>query len=420
MDYRYVIVGGGMTADAAAKAIRRADPTGSVVLISAEADAPYRRPPLSKALWNGEDPAKVFLGTEKHGVEMLLSDRSVALDVDSHEVTTAGGKQVRYERLLLATGVRPRTLPDIPVGGPIFTYRNLADFREARRRSGPGNRVLVVGGGFIGAELAAGLVRAGSEVHMVFREQAISAMRFPLELAQAVTADYRARGVKIHASNGVASVAVDDDSASVEFIDGAGGKFDLIIVGVGAIPNDELASEAGLKVDNGIVVDEQLRAKSVRGPNGEAMDPVAADVYAAGDVASFPWPRPLARGRIEHEDNAVTMGAHAGRQMAASFLGQGRAGASSEQQGAAYTHLPFFYSDLFDNGYEALGILDSRLETVVDWRQPGKEGVVYYLDDGLVVGILLWNTWGQVDEARELLLAARQVDKSDLRGVLPR
>src|SRR5690606_31620751 len=102
-----------MAADAAAKAIRRADPVGSIALLSAEADAPYKRPPLSKGLWNGEDPEKVFLKTGSHGVEILLSDRSVALDVESQRVSTASGKQIRYERLLLATGARPRTLPNL-------------------------------------------------------------------------------------------------------------------------------------------------------------------------------------------------------------------------------------------------------------------------------------------------------------------
>src|SRR5690606_28006075 len=134
--------------------------------------------------------------------------------------------------------------------------------------------VLVVGGGFIGAELAAGLSRDGSEVHMVFREQAISALRFPPELAHEVTADYRDRGVKVHASNGVASVAVDRDSVNVEFSDGTGGEFALVVVGVGAVPNDQLAGAAGLKVDDGIVVDEHLRAMADPGPAAEAEDQV--------------------------------------------------------------------------------------------------------------------------------------------------
>src|SRR5690606_32701016 len=139
---------------------------------------------------------------------------------------------------------------------------------------------LVVGGGFIGAELAAGLSRQGSEVHMVFREQAISALRFPLELAHEITADYRDRGVKVHASNGVASVAVDGDIVKVEFSDGTGGSFALVVVGVGAFPIDDLASEAGLKVDDGIVVDKFLRAMSGRGPAAEATEQVATGVYA--------------------------------------------------------------------------------------------------------------------------------------------
>jgi len=151
---------------------------------------------------------------------------------------------------------------------------------------------------------------------------------------------------------------------------------DVIVAGLGIQPNVELAEQAGLRVENGIVVDELLMTS-------------APDVFAAGDVANFFNPALGTRIRVEHEDNANTMGAAAGRSMAG--------------KGSPYTHLPFFYSDLFALGYEAVGELDPRLETESHWKEPFREGVVYYLKDGKVRGVLLWNTWGQVDNARAII-----------------
>jgi NADPH-dependent 2,4-dienoyl-CoA reductase/sulfur reductase-like enzyme len=155
---------------------------------------------------------------------------------------------------------------------------------------------------------------------------------------------------------------------------------EAVVAGIGLLPNVELAQSAGLAVEDGIIVDQHLRTTQ---PN----------IYAAGDVAAFYSPALGKRLRFEHEDNALTMGKQAGRNMA------------GEQ--TAYTHLPFFYSDLFDLGYEAVGEVDARLETLVDWKVPYREGVIYYHADNWVRGVLLWNVWDQVDAARQLI-AARQ------------
>jgi len=168
---------------------------------------------------------------------------------------------------------------------------------------------------------------------------------------------------------------------------------DGVVAGIGVTPNIELARLAGLETGNGIVVDELLRTEN-------------PDVYAAGDVANFFNPALEKRLRVEHEDNANTMGHAAGRAMAG--------------KEAPYHHLPFFYSDLFDLGYEAVGELDSRLETVADWKEPYREGVVYYLRDGRVCGVLLWNVFGQVDAARELISTPGSFRPEDLKGRLPR
>jgi NADPH-dependent 2,4-dienoyl-CoA reductase/sulfur reductase-like enzyme len=167
---------------------------------------------------------------------------------------------------------------------------------------------------------------------------------------------------------------------------------DGVVAGIGIRPNVELAETVGLEVDDGIVVDELLRTSH-------------PDIFAAGDVASFHSPALGRRVRVEHEDNANTMGRAAGRAMA---------GAA-----APYHHLPFFYSDLFELGYEAVGQIDARLEVVADWKTPYREGVLYYLEGGRVRGVLLWNVWGQVDAARRLISEAGTFRPGDLKGRLP-
>jgi NADPH-dependent 2,4-dienoyl-CoA reductase/sulfur reductase-like enzyme len=167
---------------------------------------------------------------------------------------------------------------------------------------------------------------------------------------------------------------------------------DGVIAGLGIEPNVSLAQAAGLEIDNGIVVDEGLRTSY-------------PDIYAAGDVAHFFNPLLGKRIRVEHEDNANTMGRAAGQAMAGNS--------------APYHHLPFFYSDLFELGYEAVGELNPRLETVADWKERYREGVIYYLEHGRVRGVLLWNTWGQVDAARALIAEPGPFRAEDLRGRLP-
>ncbi len=404
MPNRYVLVGGGLAADAAAKAIRSADPQGNITLVTAEEVGPYRRPHLTKALWNGGTLDKAMLNTHKHGVEQLAGRTATAIDTGSKVVALDDGRELPYDQLLIATGAHARTLPGLPAGGPVVAYRSLADYHQARSRSGPGKKALVIGGGFVGAELAAGLVNAGTEVHMAFPEDGLGANRFPSGLSGAVTERYVERGVTVRPGVLVASAEERADEAEVTLSDGTSGVYDLVAVGVGAEPNLDLARAAGLASNGGIDVDSALRVLDRSGR------PVPG-VFAAGDVASFPWPQPLSRSRIEHEDAAVQMGQHAGRQMVVAADG----GAPVN-----FDHLPFFYSDLFSDGYEAVGVLDGRLDLVEDWKTPQTEGVVYYLDAGKVVGVLLWNTWGQVDAARELILANERVEPAALKGRLPR
>ena len=372
--YRYLIIGGGMTADAAANAIRESDPAGNIGIISAEPHPPYNRPPLSKGLWKGDPESNVWRGTDKLSADLRLGRRVTAINPQKKTVTDDRGNVDTYDKLLLATGGTPRQLP-MQTGQSIY-YRTFDDYRRLRALANEKLRFAVLGGGFIGSEVAAALKMVGRDVTMIVPEQGIGARVFPADLSSFLVDYYREQGVDVRTGEGLAGLQQSAGKVVVRTTHGKEIPADVVVAGLGIQPNVELAEQAGLRVENGIVVDELLRTS-------------APDIFAAGDVANFYNPALGTRMRVEHEDNANTMGAAAGRAMAG--------------KGAPYTHLPFFYSDLFALGYEAVGELDPRLQTDSIWKEQFREGVVYYLKDGNVRGVLLWNTWGQVDNARAII-----------------
>ena len=390
-DYHYLIIGGGLTADAAARGIREVDAERDIGLLSEEPDAPYSRPPLSKGLWKGDALETVWRKTADAGVAVQLGKRVAKIDPAARQVTDHRGATYGYRKLLLATGARPRRL--VAGGEQVVYFRTLADYRLVREAAERRRRFVVIGGGFIGSELAAALAGAGCTVTMLFSDAAIGARLFPLDLARRLNDVYAERGVTVASGQSVIGMVKRGRSYAVRTLSGADIAADVVAAGLGVQPNVELAEAAGLAVDNGVVVDDRLRT-------------TAPDVWAAGDVAAFTSPVLGRRMRVEHEDNALTMGRRAGRAMAGADDGP-------------YTHLPFFYSDLFDLGYEAVGDLDPRLLTVADWKEPFREGVVYYLQAGRVRGVLLWNVWGQVDAARRLIAEKGPFDEAALRGRLP-
>jgi NADPH-dependent 2,4-dienoyl-CoA reductase/sulfur reductase-like enzyme len=385
--YKYLILGGGMTADAAVNGIREADATGSIGLLTSEPNAPYNRPPLTKGLWKGDALDSIWRGTEKHGATLHPGRTAVAIDAKNKTVTDDAGTAYRFEKLLIATGATPRRLPF--GDDSIIYYRTLQDYERLRTLTGQGRRFAVIGGGFIGWEIAAALAMNGKEVVMLFPDETIGARFYPLDLGRFLNNYYAHKAVNVVAASTVIGMENSAQGARVKTRNHGEFPVDGVIAGIGVTPNVELAQSAGLKVDDGIVVDEFLRTSH-------------PDIYAAGDVANFFNPALARRLRVEHEDNANTMGRAAGNAMA------GKA--------SPYHHLPFFYSDLFELGYEAVGEVDARLETFADWKEPYREGVVYYLRDGRVRGVLLWNVWGQVDAARELIAAPDAVGTADLKG----
>jgi 3-phenylpropionate/trans-cinnamate dioxygenase ferredoxin reductase subunit len=382
---KYLIVGGGMSAAAAVQGIREHDADGSIVIVGAEPHPPYKRPLLSKKLWSGGAEEKLWYDAALGGADLKTSRRIVELDLEARRAKDDQGDEYTYEKVLLATGGAPRRLGGND--GEIVYFRTLDDYRTLRAAAEGGGHVVVIGGGFIGSELASSLTGIGAKVTMVFPEAGIGSRILPADLAAFVTEYYKEKGVEVLAGETVKSV----DGRSVTLGSGRTLEGDAVVAGLGIVPSTELAEAAGLTVDNGIVVDEYGRV--------DGRD----DVFAAGDVSSFPSIPLGKRVRVEHEDHANTHGRVVGANMA---------GANTP-----YDHLPFFYSDLFDLGYEAVGDTDPRLTTLEAWEEPNRKGVITYVDDERRPrGLLLWDTWGKVDAARELIRAAQPVGEAVLLG----
>jgi len=376
----YLIVGGGLTAAAAARGIRDVDPDGTITIVSNESHPPYKRPWLSKKLWAGGDESRLWV--ELPDVRLVTDRQIVSLDLGAQTATDGSGDEYRYGKLLLATGGTPRRLSGDD--GEVVYFRTLDDYRRLRKLA-DGSHVLVIGGGFIGSEIAAALTSNDVKVTMVFPEPAVNFRLLPRDLADFVTEYYREKGVEVLADETVASV----EGTRVTLGSGRVIEADAVVAGLGIVPNTSLAEDAGLPVDNGIVVDEHGRVGD------------RDDVFAAGDVASFPSPVLGRRFRVEHEDHANAHG---------KVVGANMAGADE-----VYDHIPFFYSDLFDLGYEAVGEVDSRLGAVERWETPLRKGIVTYVDaDKYPRGFLLWDTWGKVDDARERIKAGEPVEGAEL------
>jgi 3-phenylpropionate/trans-cinnamate dioxygenase ferredoxin reductase component len=389
-DYQYLIVGGGMTAAAAVKAIGEADSAGSIGLIGNEEDKPYKRPPLTKQLWKGKPLDSIWLGADEAQARLHLGRIVKTLDLANKKVTDDQGTVYGYEKLLLATGGTPRRFPF--GGDDILYYRYLSDYRHLRELADKQQHFTVIGSGFIGSEIAAALAMNGKQVTMIYLENMIGERLYPADLAEYVTDYYRQKGVQLYPGEEIAGLSKSGDQFTVRTKSGKSVTSDAVIAGLGILPNVDLAEAAGLRVDNGIIVDEYLRTST-------------PDVYAAGDVASFFNPALNRRMRVEHEDNANMMGKMAGQNMAG--------------QATRYDYLPYYYSDLFELGYEAIGELDSRHEIVPDWEKLYEKGVIYYLKEGRIRGVLLWNVWDQVPAARKLIADEGPFNADNVIGAIP-
>lgn len=375
--YKYLIIGGGLAADAAVVGIRAIDPDGTIGLVSSEPHPPYRRPMLSKALWQGTPLEAVWLETRDAGVEIHLNRTIVHLDLSIREAYDRHSEVYHFEKLLIATGCFPVHLPGTQDSDELIYFRTLDDYHHLRALCEQKQRFAVIGGGFIGSEIAAALAQEKKQVTMLFPEVGILRRLLPEEFALHLNDYYRQRGIEVCAEEWVESI---EQTAAGEWEvrtkEGQAWRVDAVIAGLGVLPHDELAKQAGIQTGDGILVDEYL-CTSYPG------------VYAAGDVANFHHAALHIRMRVEHEDNAIAMGFCAGQNMAG--------------EGVSYEHSPFFYSQLFDLHYHAVGVIDADTDIVIDQRELLTTGSLYYLQEGIVQGILLWGKTGGLDAAKERL-----------------
>jgi NAD(P)H-nitrite reductase large subunit len=247
---RYLIVGGGLSADAACRGIRGVDADGPIVVVGEEPYPPYLRPPLSKGLWKDKEESTIWRRTAELGVELVLGRRIVALDLTQRTAHDDHGERYTWERLLLATGGRPRRLPF--GGDDVVYFRTLDDYRRLRALAGGGASFLVIGGGFIGSEIAAALAPYADRVRMVLPEHGIGARIFPAALSAALNDYYRGRGVDVLPGASVTGIEQHGAVSRVTLADRRALEVDAVVAGLGIEPNVELAAEAGLPVSNGI------------------------------------------------------------------------------------------------------------------------------------------------------------------------
>lgn len=399
MRYPYVIVGGGVAGASAVEGIRAHDREGPILLVSQENHPPYRRPPLSKDLWLGKGTLDQLALRDdgwwrEQGVDLQLRREIVELDAAGRTLWDDRGVAIGFGKLLLATGGRPRILdvPGATLEG-VHYYRTLEDFLWFERNLHRFEHVLVVGAGFVGLELAAGLAHQDRRVTVIYPDEYPLRRVLPRDLGLFVAEEYRRRGVEM--ISGERIVAFEDSRGALVARAQSGHYADahLVVVGAGIVPQTDLADAAGLDTGNGIVVDEFGRTSH-------------PDVFAAGDVAEYPAPALGRRTRTEHWDHAE----HHGRAVGANMAGAER----------PYDHLPMFWSDLFDLGFEAVGDVDPRLTVEEAWNDLYRQGIVFYLEDEVVRGALLWNRFGLVDWARDLIREGRPMSVEERAARVPK
>lgn len=392
-EYKYIVIGGGMTGSSAVMGIRKNDPDGKIAMFSQEPYKPYNRPPLTKGLWDGKEVEDIIRPIEKYDVDLFLKTKIKKINPVKKLVRTANGKKFQYKKLLIATGGKPIQLPDMP--DDVISYRTLSDYQTLEKLTETKNNFCVIGGGFIGSEIAAALTNNGKQVTMIFPEIGISGLRFPDDLSEFLNDYFQKKGVIVMNGYMVEGIDKKADTFLVKYHqkdsqEVCEKEFDGVIVGIGIKPNLKLAKEAGLDVDDGIVVNQYLQTSD---PN----------IFAAGDVANFKLKELNKRTRVEHEDNANTMGMLAGKNMSGAM--------------ESYDHIPFFYSDLFDLGYEAVGEMNKEDEIYSDWIEPYKKGTIFYLKNNKIRGLIFWNLWGKVDKGRELIRDGKEYAIDELRGL---
>ncbi|MEV0613984.1 FAD-dependent oxidoreductase [Nonomuraea sp. NPDC050404] len=379
----YVIVGAGLAGAKAAQTLREEGFDGEIVLIGAESERPYERPPLSKDYLQGKsEREKIFVHAPGwyagNGVDLRLGIRVTRIEPRHHLVRLGDGSRQPYDKLLIATGAVPRRLP-----GPAHYLRTVEDSEALGRRFAQAGSVLVVGASWIGLETAAAARQAGCEVTVVEPE--------PTALNRALGPELGGLFARLHASKGVdlrfGTAAAEVTGTGVRLSSGERLTADLVVAGIGAAPEVGLARDAGLDVGQGIRTDAALRTSH-------------PDVYAAGDVAEFFHPLYGRHIRVEHWANAL----HGGPAAARSMLGREM----------SYDRLPYFYTDQYELGMEFSGDIEGHDEIVYRGDPESMEFIAYWLRGGRVVAGMNVNVWDVVDDIQELITSGVTVDQKEL------
>lgn len=392
----FVIVGGGLAGAKAAEALRDEGFTGRILLLGAEPTPPYDRPPLSKGYLQGTSGMdKVYVHPDgwyaEHDVELRLEARATGLDVAAHEVIVGTGERIGYDKLLLATGsaVRRLNVPGADANGVLY-LRTLSDCEALKAALATATRVVVIGAGWIGLETAAAARAAGCEVTVIDKAEVPLMAVLGREVGALFADLHRAHGVTLRLGAGISEiVGADGRATGIRLEDGSVITADAVVVGVGISPDTALAEAGGLRVDNGVVVDEHLVTSH-------------PDVLAAGDVANAYYPNLGTHLRLEHWSAALNQPAVA----AATMLGRN----------ASYDKVPYFFSDQYDMGMEYTGhVGDGAYDEVVFRGDPaGGEYIAFWLRGGRVLAGMNVNVWDVADPIAEMVRSARPVDRARL------
>ena len=389
---RIVIVGGGLAGAKAAETLREEGFDGAVTLVGDEPERPYERPPLSKEYLRGETEVKPYVHPESfyadNEVELLTATPAAAIDPGASEVVLHDGRRLGYDRLLLATGAEPRRIdvPGADLDG-IHHLRTLADSEAIAAAIGAAERLVVVGSGWIGAEIAASARTKGCEVTM------IEMASLPLErvlgprLGQFYLDVHRDHGIEFLPETTVERFEGEGAVERVRTRDGAVIAAQAVVVGVGAAPRTALAEAAGIRTENGVLADQRLATS-------------APGVFVAGDLANAVHPFYGRRLRVEHWANALAQGPAAARSM----LGHDD----------AFDEIPYFFSDQYDVGMEYAGFASSSDEVVIRGDVAEREFIAFWVSDGRVVAGMNVNTWDVNDAIRELIRTREPVDATSL------
>jgi 3-phenylpropionate/trans-cinnamate dioxygenase ferredoxin reductase component len=392
----YVIVGASLAGAKAAETLREEGFDGAVVLIGAEDQLPYERPPLSKGYLLGKDARdSIFVHDAgwypEHDVDLRLATTVRSIDRPGHRVELAGGEQVPYDRLLITTGAAPRRLgiPGADLGGVLY-LRTAADSERLQAALRGGGKVVIAGAGWIGLETAAAAREYGCEVTIVEPEAVPLQRSVGPELGEVFAKLHRSHGVTFRFGEGLSELT-GPGGAVTAAVTSAGEELpaDIVIIAVGVTPNAEVAADAGLEVSNGILVDEALRTS----------DP---DIFAAGDVANAFNPVLGRRIRVEHWANALNGGPAAARSM----LGQD----------VSYDRVPYFFSDQYDLGMETAGLPEPGTYDDVVYRGDEESGefVAFWLADRVVVAGMNVNVWDVNEDIQALIRSGTEVDPDRL------